>query len=391
MEITPAIKSEFLSFDSEQVVSEMIGQLRKYGERHGLIFKKDKYLGVIEKKGLLRSRLDVSKAKIHNFIHHTPLVNEHADVIETAYTLFKADSDFVPIESNQKIIGVLSALDLVKLAAELPETKSFTIADLKLVKGEKIEKDDPISKAIDMMHKHRVDQVPVFEGKKLYGIVSFRDVLQKYLAWIPVRETDRKFDKESGGSRGAQGDKPNLALLPIHSFSTNQNIVTVPKTSTLSNVVGLMVKNSVSSAIVMDGEKFEGLLTLKNVLRLIGSMQIPENFNIRFVGLNDVGLMEYQKTIVQKIASNEAFKLQREIQDEFSMVVHLKEYSKGNRERKYSVSLRVDAPGQSITVSQYDWRVETALHKTFDNAKNALKRKLKGEKSRRKAVLGKIF
>ncbi|MEK6939909.1 MAG: CBS domain-containing protein [Nanoarchaeota archaeon] len=384
MEITPAIKSEFLSFDSDQVVSELIGQLRKYDERHGLIFKKDKYLGVIEKKRLLRSRLDVSKAKIQNFVHHTPLVNEHADVIETAYALFQADSDFVPVESNKKIVGVLTALDLAQLAAELPETKSFTVADVKLVKGEKLEKDAPVGKAIDLMHKARVDQVPIFEGKKLYGIVSFRDVLQKYLAWVPRRETSTKFDKVRGGSKGAESDKPNLAMLPIKSFSTNQNIVTVPKDSKLSDAVALMTKNNVSSAIVMDGEKFEGLLTLKNILRLVSSLQIPENFNIRFVGLNEVGLLAYQKEAVQKIASNEAFKLQREIQDQFSMVVHIKEYSKGDRERKYSVALHLDAPGQNLNVTQYDWRIETALHKTFDNAKNALKRKLKMEKSRRR-------
>ena len=64
MEITPAIRSEFLSFDAEQTVSEMIGQLRKYEERHGLVFKKDKFLGTIEKKRLLRSRFDTSKAKV---------------------------------------------------------------------------------------------------------------------------------------------------------------------------------------------------------------------------------------------------------------------------------------------------------------------------------------
>ncbi len=384
MEITPAIKSEFLSFDSEQVVSEMIGQLRKFEERHGLIFKKEKYLGVIEKKGLLRFRLDVSKAKISNFIHRAPLVNEHADVIETAYALFKADSDFVPVESNKKIIGVLSALDLAKLAADLPETKSFSIADVKLVKGEKLEKDDPVSKAAELMYEARADQVPIFDGKELYGIISFRDLLQKYLAWAPNREFSSKFDKMRGGSKSSEADRPNLSMLPIKSFSTNQNMVTVSKKASLSEAVNLMVKNNVTSAIVMEGNKFEGLLTLKNVLRLVSSLEIPENFNIRFIGLNDVGLLAHQKEAVQKIASNEAFKLQREIQDDFSMVVHIKDHTKSGRERKYSISLRVDAPGQIITVTEYDWRIETALHKTFESAKNALKRKLKGEKSRKK-------
>jgi CBS domain-containing protein len=384
MEITPAIKSEFLSFDSEQTVSKLIGQLHKNEERHGLIFNKDKYIGIIEKKGLLRSRLDVTKAKISNYIHRTPLVNEHADVIETAYALFKADSDFVPVENNKKIVGVLSALDLVKLAADLPETKTFTVADIKLVKGEKLEKDDPVSKATEVMHKARVDQVPVFEGKALYGIVSFRDLLQKYLAWAPTRETSTKFNNARGGSRGAESEKPNLAMLPIKTFSTNDNMVTVSKDTSLSEAVKLMAKDNVSSALVMSGEKFEGLLTVKNILRLVSSLEIPENFNIRFVGLNDLGLMPYQKNNVQKIASNEAFKLQREIKDDFSLVLHLKEYSKSDRERKYSVSLRIEAPGQNLTVTDYDWRVETAIHKIFENAKTALKKRTRASRGSRK-------
>jgi len=384
MEITPAIKSEFLSFDSEQAVSEMLGQLRKYQERHGLIFKGDKYLGIIEKKWLLRSRFDVSRAKISNFIHRTPLVNEHADVIETAYTLFKADSDFVPVESNRKIMGVLTALDLAKLAVDLPETKSFTVADVKLVRGEKLEKNDPISKAAEIMYKARVDQLPVFEGKKLYGIVSFRDLLQRYLAFAPRRETDTKFKKESGGSKGAEADKPNLALLPISSISTNDNIVTVSRDAKLRDAVEQMRKQNVSSAIVVEGKEVAGLLTLKNLLRLVGSLHIPQNFNIRFIGLNDVGLDAYQKSTIQKIASNEAFKLQREINNEFSLTIHLKDYTKSQRERKYSVTLRLEFPSQLITATQYDWRPETALRKTFDNAKNVIKKRFRGDSSWRK-------
>ena len=146
-----------------------------------------------------------------------------------------------------------------------------------------------------------------------------------------------------------------------------------------------MTKSNVSSAIVMDGDKFEGLLTLKNILRVVGSLKIPENFNIRFVGLNDVGLLAHQKEAVQKIASNEAFKLQRQIHDDnFSMVVHLKDHTKSDRERKYSISLHVDAPGQTFTVNEFDWRVEDALHMVFENDGNVLKRRLRGEKSRRK-------
>ena len=384
MEITSAIKSDFLTFDTEQVLSEVIGKLRQYEQRHGLVFKKDKYLGILERKRLLRSRFDASRAKIDGYIHHTPIINEHADIIEAAYTMYLSDADFLPVESNKKIIGVLTALDLAALAAELPETKSYRVKDAKLVKVDPLHKDDPISTAIKVMYKKRVDQVSVFEAGKLYGVVSFRDILKRYLAWAPNKEVSAKFSKDLGGSKGGEGEKSNLALLPVSSFSTTENMVTIDGKAKLRDAVETMMKKNVSSVIVMEGSDVAGLLTLKNILRLIGSLQIPQNFNIRFVGLNDAGLDPYQKNNIKKITSNEAFKLQRAINNEFSLVIHIKDYTKSQRERKYSVTLRLEFPSQLITATQYDWRVETALRKTFDNAKNAVKKRFRGDSSWRK-------
>ncbi|MEK6899880.1 MAG: CBS domain-containing protein [Nanoarchaeota archaeon] len=377
MEITPAIKSEFLTFDSEQALSEMIGQLKKNKERQGLVFKKNKYVGVIEKKRLLRSRFDASIAKVGNHIHHTPIINEHDDIIETAYAMHQSDVDFLPVESDKKIVGVLSALDLAGLAVELPETKSYKVSDVKLVKPKALKKEDTVSSAMETMYKQRVDQVPVFEGGKLYGIVSFHDLLQRYLLSAPDREFSVKFTKMGGGSKSSEANRPNLAVMPISSFSTNQNIASVSKDSSLYDAVMQMKKENVSSLVVMNGKNVTGLLNLKSILKLIGSLKIPENFNIRFVGLNEAGLVPSQKEYIKKIASNNAFKLQRALHNDFSLVIHLKGYTKSDRERKYSVSLRIEYPGQVITATEYDWRVETALHKTFDNARNELQKKFK--------------
>ena len=384
MEITPAIKSDFLTFDSEQVVSEFIGQLLKYEERQGLVFKKDKYIGVVERKGLLRSRFDSSTAKIGNYIHKTPLVNEHADIIKTAFTMYLSDADFLPVESDKKIIGILRSLDLAALSVVLPETKSFKVSDVKLEKAERLNRNDPIATAAEVMYKKKIEQVAVFDAGKLYGILSFRDLLKKYLIRTPRKEFSAKFDKMKGSSRGAEGEKPNLALLPVGSFSTTDNLTTITGSDRLRDAVALMKKENLSSLIVLDGKEVSGFLTLKNILRTVGSLKIPQNFNIRFIGLNDSGLDAYQKSNIQKISSNEAFKLQREIEGEFSLAVHIKGYSKSQRERKYSVTLRLEFPGHPVTAAQYDWRVETALRKTFDNAKNELTKRFRTD--RRKTV-----
>jgi len=384
MEITPQIKEDFLTFNESDTISSMIGELKKTQQRTGLVFRKDKLLGVVEKKKLLRSRLDAAKTKIGNYIHRTSTVNEHADVIETAYLMFQSDVDFLPVERNKKIFGVLSSLDLVKLAADLPEAKSFKVSDMKIIKPAKLDREDPLSMALERMYLDRIDQVPVFEKGKLYGIISFSDVFRKYMNWAPKREYSHKLTKEVGKTRGAEADRPSWANLPIQSFSTNENLVTVSNKTTLREVVSLMSKNSLSSLIVMEKGKVEGLLTVKNILRKIGSLKIPQNFNIKFVGLNSLQLEPYQKYNLKKIASNESFKLQRQIHNDFSLVLHLKEYEKEGTRQKYAVNLRVEFPGQIVAVSQDDWDPETAMRKTFDNAKNKLKKKFSGDISGKK-------
>lgn len=384
MEITSQIKENFLTFSDSDTISTMIGELKSAEQKSSLVFRKDKFLGVIEKRKLLKSRLDSTKTKIGNYIHRTPVINEHADVIETAYMMFQSDVDFIPIERNKKIVGVLSSLDLLKLAADLPETKSFKVKDLKTAKPENLDKDKPLAMALEKMYTDRVDQVPVFENGRLYGVVSFSDIFNKYLSWAPKREYSRKLSKEVGKTKGAEADRPSLPNLPVKSFSTNQNLVTINKNTTLREAVSLLSKNNLSSLIVMEGDKVDGLLTTKNILRKIGSLKIPKNFNIKFVGLNNLQLEAYQKYNLKKISSNESFKLQREIHNEFSLVIHIKEYQKDGSRQKYAVNLRVEFPGKVVAVSQDDWDPETALRKTFDNAKNKLKKKFKGDSSRKK-------
>ena len=383
MEITAQIKENFLTFNESDTISSMIGELKKSQQKSGLVFRKDKFLGVIERKKLLKSRLDTSRTKIGNYIHRTSSVNEHADVIETAYLMFQSDVDFLPVERNKKIFGILSSLDLVKLAADLPETKSFKVSDFKIIKPQKLDKEDSLAMALERMYLDRIDEVPVFEQGKLYGIVSFRDVFRKYLNWSPKREFSQKLSKETGRTRGAEANRPSLPNLPVKDFSTNDNLITTNKKASLLEAASLMSKNNLSSLIVMEGDKVQGLLTIKNILRKIGSLKIPKNFNIKFVGLNNLQLEAYQKYNIKKIASNESFKLQRQIHNDFSLVIHLKAYDKDGTRQKYAVNLRVEFPGQIVAVSQDDWDLETALRKTFDNAKNKFKKSFRGNSSRK--------
>ncbi len=376
MEITPIIKDDYLILENQETVSQMIGKFKKYEKRTGLIFRNDKYLGLIEKKKLLRTKLDVTKMKIGKYIQKTPLLSEHADIIETAYLMFQSNLDYIPVERNKEIIGVVRDLDLVKLAAGLPETKNLKVKDIKLVKSVKLNKDDPIATAISLMYEKDVDQIPIFDQGEIYGVISFRDILRKYLNWSPKRDVSAKFNAETN-AKTVGDDFPKIANLPVSSFSSNDNVISIQINSSLSEAVNLMDKQNVSSLVVRQDGEVLGMLSVKNLLRTIGSLKIPENYNIKFVGLSKLRLSESQRYNLKKITSNEAFKIQRQLKNEFDLTIQFKEYSKEGKQHKYAVNLKVEYPGQMIATSQEDWDFETALRKTFNNVKNKLKKKFK--------------
>ena len=376
MEIKPLIKDDYLVLDENATLSELIGQMKQFEKRTALIFRNKKYLGLIEKKKLLKSRIDATEVKVKNFIQKTPIVNENADIIETAYLMYQSNLEYIPVESNKEIIGVLSSLDLIKSATGLKELDKAKVSDIKLIKPKKLGKEDQIATALTIMYKERIDHVPVYDQGKVYGVISFKDIIRKYLNWSPKRDISTKFNK-TASTRSAEVDMPHLASLPVSSFSTNDNLVFGKQTDSLKNATKLMSDGNVKSLLIMENQDLLGLLTTKYLLRKIASLKIPKNYNIKFVGLNKIKLQSYQKYNIQKIASNEAFKLQRKIKNDMNLTIHIKSYDKQGGEQKFSVNLKIDFPSRVITSSQEDWDLETALRKTFNNAKNEVDKKFK--------------
>ncbi len=375
MDIKPLLKEDFIVLDDAATLTEMIGTLKQFEKRSVLIFRNKKYLGLVEKKHLLRTQMDASEIKLKNFVQKAPLITENDDLISTAYLMYQSNMDFLPVEREKKIIGVVQGIDVAKAALELPEAKHFKIADAKLIRLPKVNKDDPVAEAMTIMFREKIDQVPIYDQGKLYGIITYKDLLRKYLNWTPRRDVSAKFNKMAS-SRSAQPNVPSLGSLPVSSFSTNDNLFTITKSGTLKQAADIMLRNTITDVVIADGGIVDGVLTVKNMLRVIGSLKIPKNFNIQFIGLNKIDLEPSQKYNIQKIVSNEALKLQRKIhQTQFELVVHLKEYEKDGNKHKYAVNLRVEFPGQIITSTGDDWDAETALRKALENAQSVAEKK----------------
>ena len=82
------------------------------------------------------------------------------------------------------------------------------------------------------------------------------------------------------------------------------------------------------------------------------------------MGIKDLDEMEIES--VNRLANRYYGKIQREINNVTSLVIHIKSYEKQGREKKYSVHVKVMAPTRIfVSTKTSDWDFEKALHKSF--------------------------
>jgi len=377
VDVKSIIKSDFSVFDEDTSLSEVVAQLHNFEKRAGLVFRKNKYLGLVEKKNLMKSSLDLSKVKVRGLVRKTPIINYATDIQEAAQLMFDSDSEYLPIEEGKKIVGVISSLDLAKLCLDLPEMKGIKVEDIKLVKPSKIEQKDVLGKALSVMQEESVDHLPVFEAGSIYGVLSFRDVLRKYLNWSPTRDYSVKFNVLAKG-KVVDGELPKLAALPVSDFSTNSGLVSVSSADSAKKAIESMLDNRIHDVLVMDFEKdFKGMLTIRNLLKKVGTAVAPKNYNIQFVGLKESQLKPYQMYSLQEIAKTESTKLQRKLKQEMNISVHLKAHGKKDSGReKFSVTLKIVLPKGTVISTHDEWDPEIAIRSAFEHAEEEALRKV---------------
>src|SRR3989344_1494040 len=207
MVVSPLMQNKFLSVDEETMLSQVIGKIKNSKDGTALIFRKKKYLGIIDHKKLLRSDYDSTNTKINNFVKRTPVLTGKEELIEAAYIMFQSDVECIPLENENKINGILTSLDLINAGSQLNEVKKMKIKDLKLIESASVQKDEPLGTALDLMIEKHIDHLLVFDKKNIFGIISFIDILKKYLNWPHQKLSSSKFTKMEGGSRSAKVDK----------------------------------------------------------------------------------------------------------------------------------------------------------------------------------------
>lgn len=380
------INKNFVALQKEMPLSQFISELKKTGLETALVFDNKKFLGVTDKKKFFKSSTDFSKLQIDHFLVSVPILSEDTSLSNAVRLMFDSDSRTLPVNDKKtgKIIGVLNAIDIIRELGSLMDNKvkEFAVMDLITLKPT-----DSVGDALHLMREKNIDHLPVIdEEEKLVGIVTMKDLLEKYFFYPQKR--DRGFDRRIQAQKFDANPFSVISKLPITNEMT-ERVETILPDAKIKQAVKTMSEKNISDLIVVEGSKAVGIIAKKDLLKAFLANTRPVR-NLQFIGLQEVKKLEdYNK--IQEIAAKNYDELAKRINNEITLSIHIKVYEKEGRRQKYDVHAKLATPGQ-LFVSQKNrsrsfWKVQEAV----EEALNHLKRELEGSFKDRYHARGKDY
>ncbi|MBW2977335.1 CBS domain-containing protein [Candidatus Woesearchaeota archaeon] len=262
------ISKDYVEVDQNDTISKLIGALKRKNEKSAVILDKKKYIGVINKRLLIKTKLDPSKMKVKKIIEKVPVLKGDEDVPKIAKLMYTADTHILPIVEKGMVEGVVKLIDLLDL---IKENKKLSRIKASQVMGTKklitVKETDRLGKAIEIMKEAKVNRIPVVDEKReLVNIVSVADFMFNYLLHQQGR-AETGIGRRKVKSKGF-GQRIDFNAFPIKAIASIRRVNATPD-STVSRIIDLMKEFNISSIVLVEDKKPVGIVAKRDLLKLL--------------------------------------------------------------------------------------------------------------------------
>lgn len=165
------------------------------------------------------------------------------------------------VDEEDRVVGIVTERDVLKylnrnrkvdgVAAEFM-TKSVVTLKPK----------DTIEKAMKTMIERKLRRLPVIEDGILVGMITVREILRYFGSGEAFRMLT------TGNIRDAI-DKPVSTILANKDLLIYKDILTFPKSATISQVVESMLNKGYGAALIVENGKLEGIITERDLIKFL--------------------------------------------------------------------------------------------------------------------------
>jgi CBS domain-containing protein len=244
--------------------------------------EKGKYVGMITRRAVLRSRLDFTAAKVRSLMQVAPQVSVDMSLGELAKLMIGSGMRQLPLFDKGKLLGFVTDEDVIHGAVG-DEWGRGAVEKVMTRAPHTIEAGRSVGAVLGLMREFGVSHAPVMEGGKLVGMVSIEDILEN-IYWPQRRQT-------TGDIVGEKIETLGIAVKGIMASP----VITVDGKTSLRVAEQQMHDHDVSCLAVVSNDRLVGIVTKLDFLEPISQVAAAaRKLTIQF-GVKDIEIDEAQQ------------------------------------------------------------------------------------------------
>jgi len=297
------------------------------------------------------------KTKPETLVTHVPVMTMDTTVGEAARIMTDYKIGAVPVSNGRKITGQVTFLNFLNLL-------KGNLADHRIssiAKGSPVtmNADDSAAAARELLSRKRINHIPVKQIDKLVGLVTSTQIL----AVLPARERV--------GTKSRSPETWSGLDFPVKDIMDPDPLTSPPQNSAEESLKK-MLRLDKTCVLVAQWDELQGIATRGDFIALLAEPEEKSEVPIYIVGLPDdpfeaeVAKQKFKRTI------NQLHKILPQILEARSVI---KTSTPGKERRRYEVTVHIKTPKNSYSYAASGWQLAEVYDTIIDRLKRLLSQK----------------
>ncbi|MFC2143077.1 CBS domain-containing protein [Candidatus Aenigmatarchaeota archaeon] len=362
------MNKNIVSVDVDENISTALGKMKRYGIHQLPVISGGFFQGMLELKNIVTKKIDPRVTKAASLMQNTPSIEPNESLVMGVKKLIQSGFRAIPVMKEERLYGVLSETDVLKVSDLIKKGKVSDIMSLCVC----LTVNDNIGKVAKTMLYENVSRIPITENSKLVGTIGTLDMINVFMGETKMNARGGSPELKQRGAKDKVGPEETL----VRSIMNTPKTVT--KNSTIKRVSELLIKHD---QVYVENEGFICIVTPKDVLQ-----NITEGRGVFVEVTNIEDEDEFTIGKIHQAAAETVKKIGRIIPDIRSIIIHINRHQKGGGRMRYSVRSRM-MTGEGLFVSHsWGWDLVSISQQTLNKMEREAKKKHGKKQSMRRRL-----
>ncbi len=348
MSLESVLKKDVITVDKNSTISEVQDLFEK--QRDLIVVSNGSfYEGIINESLAYKINYDPTTTKVKTLMKVAPKLSGNENIEEVSKLMVESGFKTLPyVLQDGTLGGGVFADDVITQSRNV--FRNIAVKDIMTPDPVTLDVDSTIGQLLSTMRNAGVSRVIIMDGKKIAGIVTLHDIIQKVIKPKFRQKRDRPI-----------GEIKEIAQGSVKSIMT-EDVKTVEENSNAFEAFELMKRFRFSSVVVTNKSYLSGIVTKEDLLRQIASMNVNEPSI--FLQLSRKGVieeLEYDPETIRSRMLSLTRKYSRILQNS-SITIYVSGDQKQKRGKPHVIiRIQVNGPYVKTSVTGEGWGIRNSL------------------------------